>query len=287
MQTLPEKHQLFLQERTYISNVTERSIEWHTQSLLWLCRVAKAEGWNAESPTLDNIKSLIVAMRQKGLKASSVNCRLRSIQAYCRWAGLQMKLPKLKQEVAVLPSFSGTDIAKICRWQPRTLSEHRLQTLILCMVDVGLRCMEATSLKWAALNFSDCLMTVEGKGRRSRTIPFSHSLRRYLFRYEQLLTKRGRKFDLVFTSRDGMPLNRKNVNAKLHQLCEDLRITCPPRAVHALRHSYALAALRSGANTVHVSRMLGHASLWQTETYCRLLVSDLSATHARVGSLVV
>jgi integrase/recombinase XerD len=110
------KFQTFLREREYISNVTTATLEWHTQSLRWLFTLT-----NPEQPTVDDIKELIVRMRQSGLKASSVNCRLRSIQAYIRWSGSNVVCPRLKEEQAVLPSFSKNDIRKFCEWK-RSLS---------------------------------------------------------------------------------------------------------------------------------------------------------------------
>jgi integrase/recombinase XerD len=273
------KFQAFLCEREYITNVTARTLEWHAQSLKWL---------ENETPTMDDIKTLIVKMRQSGLKASSVNCRLRSIQAYIRWSGSGVVCPRLKEEQAALPSFSKDDIRKFCDWKPRTIFEHRLQVLILLMADTGVRVTEACNLKWSDIDLQNLLIVVMGKGRKSRTIPFSPALRKYLVRFEQrqqkhrLLALTG----FVFCTRTGNTLGSRTVNRDLHMLCEKLSIAQPKRIVHALRHSYALGALRAGASTMHVMRMLGHSSVQQTQRYCQLLTEDLSACHARIGSLV-
>src|ERR1039457_4600710 len=161
------KFQAFLREREYVSNVTSATLDWYAQSLKWLSTSA-----NPETPTADDIKELIVRMRQSGLKASSVNCRLRSIQAYIRWSGSSVVCPRLKEEQAALPSFSKDDIRKFCEWKPRTIFEHRLQVLILLMADTGVRVSEACGLKRSDIDMQNLLMTVMGKGRRSRTIPF-------------------------------------------------------------------------------------------------------------------
>ncbi len=269
--------QAFLREREYISNVTASTLEWHTQSLKWL---------TSETPTVDDIKNLVVKMRQSGLTASSVNCRLRSIQAYLRWSGSTVVCPRLKEEQRLLPSFSADDIARFCSWKPHTIFEHRLQVLILLMADTGVRVSEALHLRWSDMNLADLLMTVHGKGRKSRTIPFSPALRKYLIKFEQRIQKSALKSDTVFCTRTGNPMSRRTVNRDVHLLCRVLNIVEPARIVHALRHSYALGALRAGASTMHVMRMLGHSSVVQTQTYCQLLTEDLSACHARIGSLV-
>ena len=299
MQTkLLPKFQTFLREREYISNVTARTLDWHAQSLKWLSTSA-----NPETPTVDDIKTLIVKMRQSGLSASSVNCRLRSIQAYLRWSGSTVICPRLKEEQAALPSFSKDDIRKFCEWKPRTIFEHRLQVLILLMADTGVRVSEACGLKWSDIDMQNLLMTVMGKGRRSRTIPFSPALRKYLVRFEQRCSPNQRQqkqtvspsssprycatlSGSVFCARTGNALGRNTVNRDLHRLCEKLSITQPKRIVHALRHSYALGALRAGASTMHVQRMLGHSSVTQTQRYCQLLTEDLQACAARIGSLI-
>src|ERR1019366_3833407 len=93
--------------------------------------------------------------------------------------------PRLKEEQAALPSFSKDDIRKFCEWKPRTIFEHRLQVLILLMADTGVRVSEACGLKRSDIDMQNLLMTVMCKGRRSRTIPFSPALRKYLVRFEQ------------------------------------------------------------------------------------------------------
>src|ERR1019366_7518340 len=122
------RFQAFLREREYVSNVTSATLEWHAQSLKWLSTAS-----NPETPTADDIKPLIIRMRQAGLKASSVNCRLRSIQAYLRWSGSGVVCPRLKEEQPVLPSFPADDIRRFCHWKPCTIFEHRLQVLILLL----------------------------------------------------------------------------------------------------------------------------------------------------------
>jgi integrase/recombinase XerD len=278
------RFQAFLREREYVSNVTSATLEWHAQSLKWLSTAS-----NPETPTADDIKPLIIRMRQAGLKASSVNCRLRSIQAYLRWSGSAVICPRLKEEQAALPSFSKDDIQRFCHWKPCTIFEHRLQVLILLLADTGVRVSEACGLKWSDIDMQNLLLTIMGKGRKSRTIPFSPALRKYLMRFEarfQLRFEQHHSADFVFCTRTGNALGRNTVNRDLHRLCEKLSIVQPKRIVHALRHSYALGALRAGASTMHVMRMLGHSNVQQTQKYCQLLTEDLSACASRIGSLV-
>lgn len=87
----------FIKERTYLKSVSPKTAEWHEQSLRWL---------KTEEPTEEELKACVMKMREAGLKASSVNCRLRSVNAYLKWSGSKLKVPKLKEQQNVVPTFS-------------------------------------------------------------------------------------------------------------------------------------------------------------------------------------
>jgi site-specific recombinase XerD len=76
------------------------------------------------------------------------------------------------------------------------------------------------------------LLTVTGKGRKSRRIPFSYELRRVLTRYSMEYAPHG----LLFTSRHGHKLHRRNVLRNVKSLCNRLGFDSPERTIHAFRH---------------------------------------------------
>ncbi|MFZ0955397.1 MAG: hypothetical protein WAN60_03580 [Candidatus Sulfotelmatobacter sp.] len=56
------RHEQFIKERKYLTNVSPATIEWYEQSLRWL---------PVEEPTSEDLTAVIMAMRDKGLKASA------------------------------------------------------------------------------------------------------------------------------------------------------------------------------------------------------------------------
>lgn len=52
----------FIKERQFISNVSPRTVEWYRQSLAWL---------DNPEPTNDQLKALVIRMRERGLKATT------------------------------------------------------------------------------------------------------------------------------------------------------------------------------------------------------------------------
>lgn len=99
---LPKLEQ-FIKEREYVNNVSPATVQWYEQSLCWL---------NTESPTTDDIRTLIVRLRERGLEPVSVRSRLQAVRAYCRWAGLTVVIPKMKIEQRVLPTFDGPHVTR-------------------------------------------------------------------------------------------------------------------------------------------------------------------------------
>jgi len=167
------KHEQFIQERKYLKNVSPKTIEWHEQSLKWL---------GVEEPTEKQLKDCVIKMREAGLKASSVNCRLRSINAYLAWSGSALRVPKLKEEEFLPETFSAEEITRFAQWKPKSKSGQRARLLVLTLADTGLRVSEALSLRWQNVDLDNCLLTVLRKGRKERKVPFSIDLRRVLYK---------------------------------------------------------------------------------------------------------
>jgi integrase/recombinase XerD len=261
----------FLKERTYLNNVSPRTIEWHTQSLKWLA---------LENPTEAECKAAVLRMREAGLKASSVNCRIRSINAYLKWSGSTIKLSKMKEPTLALSVFSQADIQKFMGVKPKGFYERRLQTLVLMLADVGARISELLGLKWEEIDFDNLLVKLTGKGSKDRIVPFSIELRKRLYRLKQ-----ESKHSLVFPTRDGGKLMRRNVLRDVKELCEDLGIKPPARLLHAFRHSFATTYLKRGGGVAYLQKTLGHSAIATTMRYAHLNVEDLQKIHEKISLL--
>jgi integrase/recombinase XerD len=87
-------HSQFIKERQYLANVSPATIEWYTQSLHWL---------GTECPTSADLKNFVLRMRERGLKATACNNRIRAVNAYLKWSGSPLRVPKLKEPEFVLP----------------------------------------------------------------------------------------------------------------------------------------------------------------------------------------
>jgi integrase/recombinase XerD len=263
------KFEQFINERRYLQNVSERTVEWYNESLKWL---------RVQEPTDADLKDFVLRMREKGLKPSSCNNRIRAVNAYLKWSGSALKIPRLKEPQKVLPTFSQSDITRFLIWKPKTPFERRLRTLLLLLADTGVRISEALNLRWSDVDWDSILLLIRGKGGKERRIPFSVELRRFLWKFRH-------EHQLVFCTRRGMELGRRDVLRDTKRLCRKLGIRVPERTMHAFRHSFAVNYLRRGGSVFHLQKVLGHSSLDMTRRYANLMTEDLQKIHQQVSLL--
>ena len=269
---LPKLEQ-FIKERQYVNNVSPATVTWYEQSLCWL---------STESPTTEDIRTLVMHLRERGLESVSVRSRLQAVKAYCRWAGLTVVIPKMKIEERVLPTFDAAHVKRLMQWRPRTTLQHRLQALVATLCDSAARIDELLNLRWPDVDFDNLLLTLHGKGRKDRKVPMSLELRKRLFLWQR---KSETKSGLVFETRGGTKQGRRNVLRDVKALCRELGFEPPERTLHSFRHTFALNYLRNGGSVFHLQKCLGHSSLEMTRRYANLATSDLQAVHERLSLL--
>ena len=213
---MESRFEQFIRERQYFSNVSPATIEWYRRCLKWL---------QSESPTQDDLRAAVLRMREKGLKETGVNTVLRCVNAYLHWntgserrcgAGCNHpRMHQLKEPRLVLPTFTDAQVKRLIAWKPKTKYERRLHVLILFLLDTGCRISEALTLRVSELNFENLLVTLDGKGRKQRVVPFSFELRRALYRFVKDTNRSAE--DLLFASRAHTVWGRRNVLRDIRQ----------------------------------------------------------------------
>jgi len=276
----------FIRERQFLSNVSPRTIEWYEHSFKWL---------RSETPSQEELNDAVLRMRERGLKATGCNSVIRALNSYIHWtanpnikcspACTHPRIAQLKEPQLVLPTFAPQQVRLLVNWRPRPRNfyQRRLHLLILILLDTGARITEALSLRVCDVDLENLLMTLDGKGRKQRIVPFSLELRRALFRF---ITEFRRGPDaLLLVTRDGIKIGRRNTLRDVKLLCRKLGFNPPARTQHAFRHTMAVNYLRRGGSVFHLQKMLGHSTLDMTRRYANLLTEDLQAIHERVSLL--
>ena len=263
-------YERFLKEKRYLTGCTEKTISIYAQSLRRL---------GVESPNQQALTDFVIRLREDGLKPSAINSYARSINSYLSWKGQSERIKLLKSEKRVFRTFNEKELKAIVSFKPTTVGEKRIHTLILTLLDCGLRVSEGLTLLRSKVDFDNLLIIVNGKGGKQRVIPMSVELRKILYKFLQTHTH-----ELVFCTRQGNKLTYDNVRRDFHSLMHKLCID-PDGSFHALRRSFAVGFVRSGGNVFALQRFLGHATLTQTRTYVELSSDDLSLARSGFSML--
>lgn len=274
----------FVRERQFLTNVSPATLEWYTHAFKWL---------PSESPSQADLKDAVLRMREKGLKATGCNSAIRAINSYLHWTSnpnvkcsplcTHPRIAQLKEPDIILPTFTVQQVRLLTAWKPKGKYQQRLKVLILFLLDTGCRITEALTLRVREIDFENLLVTLDGKGRKQRVVPFSFELRKSMFRY---CRESNRTPDcLLFANRTQTRLGRRNVLRDVKLLCKRLGFAPPARTLHAFRHTFAVNYLRRGGSVFHLQKVLGHSTLEMTRRYANLVTADLQAVHERVSLL--
>lgn len=163
----------------------------------------------------------------------------------------------------------------------KAISGHRFEHLFLTVLFTGMREGEALGLQWDCVNLSRGTITINkqlqkvvgkkeyhlvstknGKGRQITPPPFVLSTLKKVKR--QQVENRMRYMDcytennFVFTNELGEHLTAKQVYDAFKKVATE--IGRPDARFHDLRHSYAVASIKSGDDIKTVQENLGHAT---------------------------
>ncbi|MDE3010159.1 MAG: tyrosine recombinase XerC [Pseudomonadota bacterium] len=167
-----------------------------------------------------------------------------------------------------------------------TLLSRQDDAMFELLYSSGLRLAELVGLDLDRLDLAQGLVTVLGKGQRTRTVPVGGAacaaLQRWLGARALLLPAATE--NAVFLGRRGQRVRPRTVQERLAR--RGRRLGLPARVhPHMLRHSCASHVLQSSADLRAVQELLGHASIASTQIYTHLdfqhLAQAYDAAHPR------
>lgn len=168
-----------------------------------------------------------------------------------------------------------------CRRLLSCLIQPRYRLCFSLMYGCGLRIGEAVGLQIGAIDSSQMLLRIVGKGAKERAVGLPVSLLEPMRDFWK--THRHREW--LFPSATGLrPLSKKTAGQAFRAARErarlDIRFT-----PHVLRHSYATRLIEQGTPLPVVQTLLGHGSIRSTQRYTHLtdpLRRDVQATVDRL-----
>jgi integrase/recombinase XerD len=187
---------------------------------------------------------MVVRMREAGLRATGANAAIRAINAYLHWSNVgpdvkcspsckHPKIAPLKEPQNIPPTFTEQQVRLIVSFKAKTFYQRRVHLLALLLLDTGARISEALGVRVSDIDLDNLLLTLDGKGRKQRVVPFSFALRKVIHRFITDYPPAGP--GNVFTTPAGRPWRRYTALRSVKALCSRLGFTPPPRTLHAFR----------------------------------------------------
>ena len=200
MDRLDQLFQQFLRERNYIYNVTPKTLAWYETAWIAFTRArATAASRPASAPLISraDLQSFVVHLRERGVKPVTCNTWVRALNAFCRWLHEQGEIPSAvklapqRLEKRLVRTHDNAALRAILTFRPTTFPHRRIHALVSTILDTGCRINEVLTARVIDFDLDNLLLTVYGKGRKERRVPFSINLRKVLFRFGQAKDRAG------------------------------------------------------------------------------------------------
>jgi integrase/recombinase XerD len=167
METLFEQ---FIRERKYFRNLAETTLYFYRETFKQFKLLGAFENLSKQS-----LQEAIIKFRERGTSVGAINTYIRGINVYLNWLHQEhnyenLSLKTLKGDKRVFRSLSETDLKIIVRFKPKTFTEKRLHTIMLLMIDTGLRVNEVLTAERQNLDLENFLLSVTGKGNKERVV---------------------------------------------------------------------------------------------------------------------
>ena len=227
--------------------------------------------------------------------ANTVNRKLASLSALMQWALNSGKIPsdptqkiKLVRKVESAPKWldkreqfalsraieRDLQLAKL-RYPKRWITRRRDASLVLFLLNTGLRLGEAVSLQVEDVQLSDrkgSVLVRNGKGNKQRSIPLNNEARQALRDWFEVRPESQYVWTVV-EGDIGSSLSGRTVQRLICRYAQDASLD--DLTPHVLRHSFAKNLVNAGVGLEKVAALLGHGNLNTTRIYVTPSEKDL------------
>ena len=283
MEEFVKKYMRYLKlERNYSLN----TLEAYHHDLMYLIDYAEQNHLSPLELKLSDLESFSASLHDKGITASSQARILSGVRSFYRFLVLDdyiqddptelLPSPQIGQHLPEYLSVEEVDMLEdafdLDKWEGQR-NRAIVETLFSC----GLRVSELVNLKVSDVFEKEKFIRVLGKGNKERLVPISEKALKEIklwYMDRNLMKIKPGEEDYVFLNRRGAHLSRVMILVMIKNAALDAGIqkTISP---HTLRHSFATALLKGGADLRVIQMLLGHEDIGTTEIYTHIETSDL------------
>jgi integrase/recombinase XerC len=239
------------------------------------------------------LRGFVAWRHRQGIGGRSLQRNLSAVRSFYRYLTKQGKVknnpaegiiaPKSPRKLPkVLDADQTAQLVEINEDDPLAIRDRAMLELIYSS---GLRLAELISINLNDIDFSDRIITVTGKGNKTRSIPIGQHAIKAIKRWLKDRTAMVNESEqALFISSRGKRISPRSVQDRLKQWAIKQGL---PNHVHPhmLRHSFASHLLESSGDLRAVQELLGHADISTTQVYTHLdfqhLAQVYDKTHPR------
>lgn len=269
-------------ERNFSSN----TLEAYQHDLRYLLDYLQENSLSVFGVRLEDLEHFSATLHDKGVAARSQARILSGVRSFFRFLVMEgyldddptelLPFPQIGEHLPEYLTVEEVDMMEgaidLSKWEGQR-NKAIIETLFSC----GLRVSELVNLKKSDIFEDEKFIRVLGKGSKERLVPISQQALKeihYWYIDRNLMKIKPGEEDYVFLNRRGAHLTRTMILIMIKNTARDAGIT-KTISPHTLRHSFATALLKGGADLRFIQALLGHEDIGTTEIYTHLENSDL------------
>jgi integrase/recombinase XerC len=250
---------------------------------------------SAEQLVEADIRTWASQLHRRGLAGSSIQRSLSAARSFFNYLGREQGRPRnpaasvqAPRQPRKLPKTLDADqVNKYLSFDEDSVIARRDRAITELFYSCGLRLAELIAVDINDIDQHSKLLTVTGKGNKTRTVPVGSMALQAIERWLQVRPDDSADEDgalALFTSNRGQRISVRSVQERLKVqgrksgMLQDVH-------PHMLRHSFASHMLESSGDLRAVQELLGHANISTTQIYTHLdfqhLAKVYDAAHPR------
>jgi integrase/recombinase XerC len=288
--------QQFLVYLRDVRQLSHHTLENYQRDLASLQRYCEEQSrHSAEQLVEADIRQWVSQLHRRGLAGSSIQRSLSAARSFFNYLGREQGRPRnpaasvqAPRKPRKLPKTLDADqVNKYLSFSEDSVIARRDRAIAELFYSSGLRLAELVAVDINDLDQHSKLLTVTGKGNKTRTVPVGKIALEAIVRWLQVRPHTAADADsaaALFTSNRGQRISVRSIQArlKLQGRKSGMHQDVHP---HMLRHSFASHMLESSGDLRAVQEMLGHANISTTQIYTHLdfqhLAKVYDAAHPR------
>ena len=285
----------FRSELAHRRGLSEHTVRNYCADIRHLCTYCEhhVDSQPLEQLTLRDLRAWVMHQKRAGLAATTIGRRIAAVKAlyaFCVRTGRMQENPALRlvtpQKSRRLPAvIRQTHMARVFSDDAVEAITLRDRAMVELLYATGMRVSELVALDTDALDLANNMVTVMGKGRKERRIPFGIPAREAMqawlsYAREQFVKDSTPATDrlAVFLGKRGKRIDQRQVRDVVHAATAR-EPSEPELAPHGLRHSAATHMVENGADIRQVQEYLGHSSLASTQLYTQVSLKHLTERY--------